>query len=90
MKIVCAWCKKSMGEKEPLNDGRISHGICPECRMILLAAAAEQRIPRAVLIPDPSIFGPDDHASSRGIFIGSLIVSALIVVIGTVIYCTFF
>lgn len=42
------------------------------------------------MIQDPSIFGPDDHASGRGIFIGMLIVSALIVVLGTVIYFTFF
>ena len=29
--VVCAWCKKSMGEKPPLEDKRTSHGICPEC-----------------------------------------------------------
>jgi len=32
MKIVCAWCKKELGEKEPLDDPRISHGICEECK----------------------------------------------------------
>lgn len=31
MKIVCAWCKKEMGEKEPLGDKSISHTICREC-----------------------------------------------------------
>lgn len=31
MKIICAWCRKDMGEKEPLSDKRISHSICKEC-----------------------------------------------------------
>lgn len=30
MKIICAWCKKDMGEKAPEHAG-ISHGICAEC-----------------------------------------------------------
>ena len=31
MKRVCAWCQKSMGETEPLEDKSITHGMCPEC-----------------------------------------------------------
>lgn len=31
MKIICAWCKKDMGEKPPLDDERVTHTICPEC-----------------------------------------------------------
>lgn len=31
MKILCAWCGKDLGTKEPLEDTRTSHGICPEC-----------------------------------------------------------
>lgn len=31
MKVQCGWCKKTMPDKEPLGDDRISHGICPEC-----------------------------------------------------------
>lgn len=31
MKVVCAWCTTYIGEKEPLKDGRITHGICQEC-----------------------------------------------------------
>ena len=31
MRRVCAWCKKDMGEKPPLEDKSITHGICPEC-----------------------------------------------------------
>lgn len=33
MKIVCAWCKKDMGEKEPKEDERITHAICAGCKM---------------------------------------------------------
>jgi hypothetical protein len=31
MKVECAWCKKDLGSKEPLEDRSVSHGICPEC-----------------------------------------------------------
>jgi len=31
MKIICAWCKKEMGEKEPLSDTSITHTICKPC-----------------------------------------------------------
>ena len=33
MKIICAWCGKSMGYKKG-NKGEISHGICPECKKV--------------------------------------------------------
>jgi len=37
VKIICAWCLKEgkpalMGEREPLDDPRESHGICEEHR----------------------------------------------------------
>jgi len=32
MKIICAWCNKILGEKEPYGSGRVSHGICEDCR----------------------------------------------------------
>jgi len=28
---ICCDCKKVLGEKEPLEDKRITHGYCPEC-----------------------------------------------------------
>ena len=28
---ICCDCKKVLGEKEPLEDERITHGYCPEC-----------------------------------------------------------
>ena len=31
MKVVCGWCKKDMGEKEPLEDPDATHGICDDC-----------------------------------------------------------
>ena len=34
MLIQCAWCGEEMGEKEPLDDERITHGICEECQRI--------------------------------------------------------
>ena len=32
MKIVCAWCKRRLGEKEPFNDRRTTHVLCPVCK----------------------------------------------------------
>ena len=31
MKILCSWCGKQLGEKEPLDDQSDTHGKCPEC-----------------------------------------------------------
>jgi len=31
MKVVCAWCDKDQGEKEPLDDPTVTHGICDPC-----------------------------------------------------------
>ncbi len=34
MKIVCAWCGKDMGEKEPTFGNfkyEVTHGMCEEC-----------------------------------------------------------
>lgn len=35
-RVICAWCKKELGEKEVLKEGEISHGICQECREKIL------------------------------------------------------
>jgi len=32
MKIICAWCQKDLGEKEPLEDTAITHSICDACQ----------------------------------------------------------
>ena len=31
MKVICSYCRKKMGEKEPFNDDRVSHCMCQEC-----------------------------------------------------------
>src|SRR3989338_1042492 len=31
MKIICSWCKKVMGEKEPFDDPSVSHAKCSAC-----------------------------------------------------------
>lgn len=28
---ICSYCKAYMGEKEPIDDTRVTHSICPEC-----------------------------------------------------------
>jgi transcriptional regulator with PAS, ATPase and Fis domain len=31
MKVVCSYCNKNLGDKEPLLDQAVTHGICKEC-----------------------------------------------------------
>jgi hypothetical protein len=31
MKVLCSYCRTSMGEKAPLDDPSTSHGVCPAC-----------------------------------------------------------
>ena len=31
MKIICGWCSKDLGEKLPIEDKNITHGICEIC-----------------------------------------------------------
>ena len=31
MRVVCSYCKKEMGKKEPFSDETVSHTICPDC-----------------------------------------------------------
>lgn len=37
MILVCSWCDREMGQKEPLEDCRITHGICVACYRETLA-----------------------------------------------------
>lgn len=41
MTIICAWCKKALGEKEPLEDKSISHTICPGCKEMIKGKLTE-------------------------------------------------
>lgn len=36
MQVICAWCNKDLGQKEPLEETKVSHGICPICMESLL------------------------------------------------------
>ena len=40
---ICAWCKRPMGEKEPLDDKRITHGMCEKCSDDMAASVASQK-----------------------------------------------
>jgi PAS domain-containing protein len=31
VKVICSYCRKIIGEKEPINDDSVTHGICQEC-----------------------------------------------------------
>ena len=41
LKVVCAWCSKSLGEKDGQGQAGTSHGICPACAAIEMAKIAE-------------------------------------------------
>ena len=36
MSIICSWCLKVLGEKEPKENKYISHSICDKCKEIML------------------------------------------------------
>jgi DNA-directed RNA polymerase subunit RPC12/RpoP len=41
MQVRCAWCKKDMGVKPPLNLLIVTHGICEDCERRILEKHAE-------------------------------------------------
>ncbi|MCH8864040.1 MAG: hypothetical protein IIB13_01575 [Chloroflexi bacterium] len=43
MKIVCAWCGKSLGKKDGRGEKGVSHGLCREC-LARMEAAAKKRV----------------------------------------------
>ena len=36
MTIICAWCKKDMGQKPPLEKEVVTHGICEDCHTVIV------------------------------------------------------
>jgi len=32
MIIICAWCQENLGEKEPMENKNITHGMCEKCK----------------------------------------------------------
>jgi hypothetical protein len=49
MKIICSWCGKKMGEKEPLSDPSVTNGMCRPClgRMARRIGFSEEEIQKA-------------------------------------------
>ena len=39
----CSWCNRILGEKEPLEDKRITHTICEKCQEDLVGSVASRR-----------------------------------------------
>ena len=37
MKIICAWCRRDMGEKDGQGVEGVSHSICGDCQQAQLA-----------------------------------------------------
>jgi PAS domain-containing protein len=31
MRAICSYCRLDLGEREPLDDPRVTHGMCPAC-----------------------------------------------------------
>ena len=64
MKIVCAWCERDglpafLGEREPLDDPSITHGICPRHMAQVLASLPSGSFPGVKLLV---IVRPSDRA----------------------------
>ncbi len=59
MKRVCAWCPKphGYGEAEPLEDKRVTHGMCPKAAAIE-NAKLDVMLEKAVAPAAPLFFTP--------------------------------
>ena len=44
MKIVCAQCNVTLGEREPFDEDSISHGICLRCKDKILKKLIENKV----------------------------------------------
>lgn len=43
MIVQCAWCLKMVGEKAPLKDKAVTHGICKQCNDKLMAQVRQKK-----------------------------------------------
>jgi hypothetical protein len=64
MKIICAWCERDglpalLGEREPLEDSSITHGICPQHLSQLLSTLSSASFPGVELLV---VVRPSDRA----------------------------
>ena len=76
MVIVCAWCQRYMGSREPLHEPELTHGICDDCRRleqhpggVLLVVSRERAdqvgLLRSMLRPGASIIVDRRSAQRR-------------------------
>lgn len=42
MILRCGWCNKFMGYKEPMDNTKVSHGICPRCYQKVMKEMGEK------------------------------------------------
>ena len=40
---VCSWCERFLGDKEPLEDQRVTHSVCELCAQQMLASEEDER-----------------------------------------------
>lgn len=64
MKIICAWCERDglpafLGEREPLDDLSVTHGICPRHMAQVLSSLPSGSFPGVELLV---IVRPSDRA----------------------------
>jgi len=55
MKVACAWCERDgvpafMGEREPLDDPSVTHGICPRHLTLVLGTLPSRSFPGVELL----------------------------------------
>lgn len=62
MILICAWCKAVQGEKEPLGDKRLTHGICTDCAEKI---RQESRMTAAILNQTRDLQGAGHVANHR-------------------------
>jgi hypothetical protein len=51
MKRECAWCGAMLGQVEPLENNRTTHGICRPCSDVVEGRAEQSTEPHAVYLP---------------------------------------
>ena len=55
MKAVCSYCRKDMGDREPVADLRITHGICPPCHAHMIARMEIKPLPENIELLDKPV-----------------------------------
>lgn len=64
MIVVCAWCRKKLGQKEPYDDPHETHGICDECiqkEIASVAQLAERNLGKIEAVGSNPTGGSDDE-----------------------------